>query len=48
MRIAAHEKVHSDNEIWSIVAFVERLSKMSEEQYGKFASGASPIGTVAR
>jgi mono/diheme cytochrome c family protein len=34
--MASYGKVHNDDEIWNIVAFVQRLPKMTPEEYGRF------------
>ena len=34
--MASYGKVHSDEEIWNIVAFLQRLPKMTSEEYGRF------------
>jgi mono/diheme cytochrome c family protein len=36
--MASYGKVHSDDEIWNLVAFVQRLPKMSPEEYRGFES----------
>jgi mono/diheme cytochrome c family protein len=36
--MASYGKVHNDDEIWNIVAFVQRLPKMTPEQYQGFAN----------
>jgi mono/diheme cytochrome c family protein len=36
--MASYGKVHSDDEIWNVVAFVQRLPKMTPEAYGQFAN----------
>ena len=38
--MASYGKVHSDDEIWNVVAFVQRLPKMTPEQYAGFANKA--------
>lgn len=38
--MASYGKVHSDDEIWNIVAFVHRLPEMTPEEYGAFAKTA--------
>jgi|SRR5436190_23729418 mono/diheme cytochrome c family protein len=35
--MASYGKVHNDDEIWNVVAFVQRLPKMTPEEYGRFA-----------
>jgi len=35
--MASYGKVHNDDEIWNIVAFVQRLPKMTPEEYSQFA-----------
>ena len=35
--MASYGKVHNDDEIWNIVAFVQRLPKMTPEEYDRFA-----------
>jgi len=42
--MASYAKVHNDDEIWNIVAFVQRLPKMTPEEYGRFAQN-SPAKT---
>ncbi len=44
--MASYGAVHSDDEIWTLVAFVQRLPKMTEEQYAKMeqAPGGSDSG----
>jgi mono/diheme cytochrome c family protein len=38
--MASYGKVHNDDEIWNIVAFVQRLPKMTPEEYGRFEKEA--------
>jgi hypothetical protein len=38
--MASYGKVHTDDEIWNIVAFVQRLPKMTPEEYGRFEKEA--------
>ena len=33
--MASYGAVHKDDEIWNLVAFVQRLPKMTPEQYGQ-------------
>jgi mono/diheme cytochrome c family protein len=33
--MASYAKVHNDDEIWSLVAFVQRLPKMTPEEYAR-------------
>ncbi len=33
--MASYGKIHNDDEIWNVVAFVERLPKMTSEEYGR-------------
>jgi len=42
--MASYGKVHSDDEIWNIVAFVQRLPNMTPEEYGQFVQN-SPAKT---
>jgi mono/diheme cytochrome c family protein len=35
--MASYGKVHNDDEIWNVVAFVQRLPKMTPEEYSRFA-----------
>ena len=39
--MASYGKVHKDDEIWSLVAFVERLQKMTPEQYKQMGQAAA-------
>jgi len=39
--MASYGKVHSDDEIWNIVAFVQRLPKMTPEEYGRFVQNSA-------
>jgi mono/diheme cytochrome c family protein len=39
--MASYGKVHNDDEIWNIVAFVQRLPKMTPEEYGQFVQNSS-------
>lgn len=43
--MASYGAVHNDDEIWALVAFVQRLPKMTPEQYAKMeqASGGSDL-----
>jgi mono/diheme cytochrome c family protein len=34
--MASYGKVHNDDEIWNVVAFVSRLPNMTPEEYGRF------------
>ncbi len=34
--MASYGKVHNDDDIWSVVAFVHRLPNMTPEEYGRF------------
>jgi mono/diheme cytochrome c family protein len=38
--MASYGKVHNDDEIWNIVAFVQRLPKMTPEEYRRFEKEA--------
>jgi mono/diheme cytochrome c family protein len=38
--MASYGKVYNDDEIWKIVAFVQRLPKMTPEQYKQFAQNS--------
>jgi hypothetical protein len=38
--LASYGKVHSDDEIWNIVAFVQQLPKMTPEEYGRLEKEA--------
>lgn len=39
--MASYGAVHKDDEIWNLVAFVERLAKMTPEQYGQMEQAAA-------
>lgn len=39
--MASYGAVHKDDEIWNLVAFVERLPKMTPEQYGQMEQAAA-------
>jgi mono/diheme cytochrome c family protein len=39
--MASYGAVHKDEEIWNLVAFVQRLSKMTPEQYGQMEQAAA-------
>lgn len=38
--MASYGKVHNDDEIWNLVAFVQRLPKMTPEEYGRLEKEA--------
>ncbi len=38
--MASYGKVHNDDEIWNVVAFVQRLPKMTPEEYGRLEKEA--------
>jgi mono/diheme cytochrome c family protein len=38
--MASYGKVHNDDEIWNIAAFVQRLPKMTPEEYNRFAQNS--------
>jgi mono/diheme cytochrome c family protein len=38
--MASYGKIHNDDEIWNVVAFVERLPKMTPEEYGRLEKEA--------
>jgi hypothetical protein len=40
--MASYGKVHNDDEIWNIVAFIQRLPKMTSEEYNGFAQNSPP------
>jgi mono/diheme cytochrome c family protein len=39
--MASYGAVHKDEEIWNLVAFVQRLPKMTPEQYGQMEQAAA-------
>ena len=39
--MASYGAVHKDDEIWNLVAFVQRLPKMTPEQYGQMEQAAA-------
>jgi mono/diheme cytochrome c family protein len=39
--MASYGAVYKDEEVWTLVAFVQRLPKMSPEQYGQMAQAAA-------
>jgi len=41
--MGSYGAVHNDDEIWSLVAFVQRLPNMTPEQYKQLAA-AGPAG----
>jgi mono/diheme cytochrome c family protein len=43
--MASYGKVHNDDEIWNIVAFAQRLPKMTPEEYGQFVQNSSSANT---
>jgi mono/diheme cytochrome c family protein len=38
--MASYSKVHNDDEIWNVVAFVQRLPKVTPEEYGRLEKEA--------
>jgi mono/diheme cytochrome c family protein len=38
--MASYGKIHNDDEIWNLVAFVQRLPKMTPEEYGRLENEA--------
>ncbi len=38
--MASYGKVHNDDEIWNVVAFLQRLPKMMPEEYGRWEKEA--------
>jgi mono/diheme cytochrome c family protein len=38
--MASYGKIHNDDEIWNLVAFVQRLPKMTPEEYGRLEKEA--------
>ena len=40
--MASYGTVHKDEEIWNLVAFVQRLPKMTPEQYGQMEQASVP------
>jgi mono/diheme cytochrome c family protein len=42
--MASYGKVHNDEEIWSLVAFVQRLQKMTPEQYKQMEESVASKG----
>jgi hypothetical protein len=42
--MGSYGAVHKDEEIWNLVAFVQRLPKMTPEQYGQMEQQASAAG----
>jgi mono/diheme cytochrome c family protein len=38
--MASYGKIHNDDEIWNLVAFVQRLPKMTSEEYGRLEKEA--------
>jgi mono/diheme cytochrome c family protein len=46
--MASYGAVHNDDEIWALVAFVQLLPKMTEEQYVKMEQASGGSGSVPR
>ena len=44
--MASYGSVHNDDEIWALVAFVQRLPHMTPEQYAKMEQASAGSGSI--
>jgi mono/diheme cytochrome c family protein len=46
--MASYGAVHNDDEIWTLVAFVQQLPKMTPEQYSQMQQASAGSGSASR